>query len=162
MDTENNNEYDWGLIEKNIRRIYGNKAYRRITEDEWWKCKYLERRKKLRKQLELKRDFVVKSLLFTSFYDNPNTMVKKNRRNGQRGRWNIDRFSRRIYIKDLGSLDTVAHLLTKMSWHPHHSYIFAVALYPGVTSQQLADYLGMTNSNHRMVFRRFACSDTSD
>ena len=40
MDTEGNNEYDWGIIEKNIRRIYGNKAYRRITEDEWWRYKY--------------------------------------------------------------------------------------------------------------------------
>ncbi|EOD3545177.1 hypothetical protein ACRDE1_002753 [Cronobacter sakazakii] len=154
MDTEGNNEYDWGIIEKNIRRIYGNKAYRRITEDEWWRYKYCERRKMLKKQLARKKNFVAKSLAFSSFHDDPNTVVKKNRRNGQRSRWNIDRFSRRIYIEDLGSLDTVAHLLTKMSWHPHHSYIFAVALYPGVTSKQLAEHLGMTSSNHRMVFRR--------
>ena len=81
-------------------------------------------------------------------------MVKKIRQNGQRSRWFMDKFSRIFSLEDLRPIDCVEHLIIKMCWHPHRAHIWAVATYPGVTSQQLTDYVGVPSSNHRMVFWR--------
>ncbi|MFM1680962.1 hypothetical protein [Aeromonas salmonicida] len=154
MSAEENEENEWHAIEESLRLMYGDNAYQRMTEDEWWRYDYCGRRKKLERQIERQRITIVKPLVFLSIFADPKTVAKINRQNGQRSRWLMDKLSRRIALEDMGPIDNVTHVVTKMSWHPHHAHIWAVATYPGVTSQQLTDYVGVASSNHRMVFRR--------
>ncbi len=157
MSAEENDNNKWHTIEKKLLLMYGEKAYRRMTEDDQWKHRYCERRRKLEKQivrLARQKMTIVKPLIFPSIFDDQKTVTKKNRQNGQRSRWFTDNLSRQFALKNLQPVDCVGDLITKMSWHPHHNHILAVATYPGVTSQQLTECLGLTSSNHRMVFRR--------
>ncbi|WP_429169041.1 hypothetical protein [Aeromonas rivipollensis] len=154
MSAKNNENNEWSVIEEKLRLMYGDESFQRITEDEWWKYYYCERRKKLDKQIARQRNTIVKPLMFPSIFTDQKAVAKINRQNGQRSRWLMNKLSRRFALEDMGPIDNVMHVVTKMSWHPHHAHIWAVATYPGVTSQQLTDYVGVANSNHRMVFRR--------
>jgi len=154
MSAKNNENNEWGVIEEKLRLMYGEKAYQRITEDEWWRYDYCQRRNKLEKQIERQRKTIIKPLIFPSVLVDKKIVTNINRKNGQRSRWFMEKFSRIFSLEDLRPIDCVAHLIIKMSWHPHRAHIWAVATYPGVTSQQLTDYVGVASSNHRMVFRR--------
>lgn len=50
MGDEQNEADELYAIEEKLRLIYGEKAYKRITENEWWMYDYCQRRKKLEKQ----------------------------------------------------------------------------------------------------------------
>ena len=154
MSAEQNEKDEWRAIEEELRLMYGDEAFLRMTEDEWWRYEYCERRKKLAKQIERQRKTIVKPLVFPPIFADQKTVMKKNRQNGQRSRWFMNKFSRRFALEDLRPIDCVEHLIIKMCWHPHRAHIWAVATYPGVTSQQLTNCLGLISSNHRMVFRR--------
>ncbi|MGL6515982.1 hypothetical protein [Aeromonas caviae] len=154
MSVKNNENSECGVIDEKLRLMHGDESLQRMTEDEWWKYYYFERRKKLDKQIAHQRNTIVKPLMFPSIFTDQKTVAKINRQNGQRSRWFMEKFSRIFALEDLRPIDCVAHLIIKMSWHPHHAHIWAVATYPGVTSQQLTDYVGVASSNHRMVFRR--------
>lgn len=154
MSAENNDKNDWCVIDEKLRHMYGDKAYQYMTENEWWRHDYCERRNKLERQIERQRKTIIKPLVFPSMFADQKTVTKKNRQNGQRSRWLMKKFSRQSSLKRLGPVDCVADLVTKLSRHPHHAHIWAVANYPGITSQQLTDELDIVSSNHRMVFRR--------
>lgn len=154
MGDEQNEADELYAIEEKLRLMYGEKAYQRITGDEWWRYDYCQRRKKLEKQIERHRKTIIKPLLFPSIFADQKTVAKKNRQNGQRSRWFLEKSSRIFALEDLRPIDCVEHLIIKMCWHPHRAHIWAVATYPGVTSQQLTNCLGLISSNHRMVFRR--------
>ncbi|WP_290436706.1 hypothetical protein [Aeromonas caviae] len=154
MGDEQNEADELYAIEEKLRLMYGEKAYQRITEDEWWKYDYYQRRKKLERQIERQRKTIIKPLIFPSALVDQKIVTKINRKNGQRSRRLMDKLSRRFALEDLRPIDCVEHLIIKMCWHPHRAHIWAVATYPGVTSQQLTDYVGVPSSNHRMVFRR--------
>lgn len=154
MSAKNNENNEWSVIDEKLRLMHGDESFQRMTEEEWWKYYYFERRKKLDKQIARQRNTIVKPLMFPSIFTDQKTVAKINRQNGQRSRWFMEKFSRIFSLEDLQPIDCVAHLIIKMSWHPHHAHIWAVATYPGVTSQQLTDYVGVASSNHRMVFRR--------
>lgn len=153
MDTEKSKENEWQAIEKKLLLMYGDKAYQRMTENEWWRYDYCERRKKLEKQIERQKKIIVNPLIFPTIFDDQKAVAKKNRQSGQRSRWFMNKFSRIYALENLRPIDCVEQLISKMSWHSHHRHILAVATYPGVTSQQLTDCMGLTSSNHRMVFR---------
>ena len=87
MGDEQNEADELYAIEEKLRLIYGEKAYKRITENEWWMYDYCQRRKKLEKQIERHRKTIIKPLLFPSIFADQKTVVKKNRQNGQRSRW---------------------------------------------------------------------------
>lgn len=154
MGDKQNEADERRIIEAKLRRMYGDKAYQYMTEDEWWWHDYYERRKKLEKQIKRQRIKVIKPLMFPSIFADRKTVEKKNRQNGQRSRWLMRKFSRQSSLKCLGPIECVVDLVAKLSRHPHHAHIWAVANYPGVTSQQLTDDLDIVSSNHRMVFRR--------
>ncbi|MFQ2173610.1 hypothetical protein ACK345_10585 [Aeromonas rivipollensis] len=154
MGDEQNEADELYAIEEKLRLMYGEKAYQRITEDEWWKYDYCQRRKKLEKQIERQRKTTIKPLIFPSALVDKKIVTKINRKNGQRSRRLMDKLSRRFALEDMGPIDNVMHVVTKMSWHYHHAHIWAVATYPGVTSQELTDHLALISTNHRMVFRR--------
>lgn len=50
MGDEQNEADELYAIEEKLRLMYGEKAYQRITGDEWWRYDYCQRRKKLEKQ----------------------------------------------------------------------------------------------------------------
>ncbi|MFQ2739963.1 hypothetical protein ACK3Y8_15150 [Aeromonas caviae] len=154
MGDKDNEENELYKIEEKLRLLYGEKACQRITGNEWWRYDYCQRRKKLEKQIERQRKTIIKPLVFPSFLVDKKIMANINRKNGQRSRWLMNKLSRRFALENMGPIDNVMHIVTKMSWHLHHAHIWAVATYPGVTSQQLTDNLGVASSNHRMVFRR--------
>ncbi|MNG97268.1 hypothetical protein D3C79_563760 [compost metagenome] len=155
MGDEQNEEDEWHAIDEKLRLMYGNNAFQRMTEDEWWRHDYCDRRKKLEEQIKRQKIKVIKPLMFPSIFADRKTVEKQNRKNGQRSRWLMKKFSQQASLKRLGPIECVTDLMAKLSWHPHLDHIWAVATYPGVTSQQLTDCLGVTSSNHRMVFWRF-------
>lgn len=154
MNDAQNEADEWHAIEEELRLIYGYEAFQHITEDEWWKYNFCKRRKKLEEQIKRQKIKVIKPLMFPSFLADRKTVVKQNRKNGQRSRWLMRKFSRQSSLKRLVPIECAADLVAKLSRHPHHAHIWAVANYPGVTSQQLTDDLDIVSSNHRMVFRR--------
>lgn len=154
MGDEQNEADEWRAIEEKLHLMYGDEAFQRMTEDESWRHGYCERRKKLEKQIECQKITIIKPLEFPSFFGDQQTVTKNNRQYGQRSRWFIDDYSRILALENLRPIDCVADLITKLSWHSHYTHILAVATYPGVTSQQLTDCLGIVSANHRMVFRR--------
>jgi len=154
MDIEQSEENEWEVIEETLRFIYGDKAYQRITSNSWWREAYYERREKLEKQIERQKITRIKPLLYAPIGASQEKLERINRKNGQRSRWFMAKFDRIFALERMGRIDCVERLLAKMSWHPHWAHIWAVANYPGVTSQQLTDNLSVSSSNHRMVFRR--------
>ncbi|WP_324034774.1 hypothetical protein [Aeromonas caviae] len=64
MGDEQNEADELYAIEEKLRLMYGEKAYQRITEDEWWKYDYYQRRKKLERQIERQRKTIIKPLIF--------------------------------------------------------------------------------------------------
>ncbi|MFQ2220378.1 hypothetical protein ACK32O_16280 [Aeromonas enteropelogenes] len=152
MRVEQNDK--WHTIEAELRLNYGNEGLRCIIEDPRWRHYYCERRKKLNKQIARHRKFFIKTLVYPSPLDDPKKRKTKNRKNGQRSRRMMSKFSRQFALERLAPIDNVADLVSKLSWHLHQTHIWAVATYPGVTSTELTDCLGILSSNHRMVFRR--------
>lgn len=117
MGDEQNGADDLYAIEERLRLLYGEKAYQRITGDEWWRYDYCQRRKKLEKQIERHRKTIIKPLLLPSTFADKKTVAKKNRQNGQRSRWLMRKLSRRFALENMGPIDNVMHVVTKMSWH---------------------------------------------
>lgn len=154
MDLEQNNEQDWLIIEDELRLIYGEAGYQQIIADNRWRHAYCERRKKLEKQLIWQRVNVAKRMLTVPIFADKKTAEKINRKNAQRARRLVDKLCRMVGLEELNPIDSAAQLVRKMAWHPHHAHIWAVATYPGITIDQLTDCLGITSTNHRMVFRR--------
>jgi hypothetical protein len=152
MSDEKNEK--WHTIEEELRLIYGDEGCEFIIEGPWWQHDYCERRKKLKKQIARHSVTVIKTLASPSLCDDPKTVTTKNRKNGQRSRRMMSKFSRQFALERLAPIDSAADLVSKLFWHPHQAHIWAVATYPGVTSLELTDYLGILSSNHRMVFRR--------
>ncbi|WP_429154975.1 hypothetical protein [Aeromonas media] len=152
MSDEQNKK--WHVIEEELLLMYGDEGFRFITEEPWWRHDYCERRNKLKKQIVRHQRTVIKTLAFPSIFDGPKTVKTKNRQNGQRSRRMVSKFSRQFALERLAPIDNAADLVSKLSWHLHQTHIWAVATYPGVTTTELTDCLGILSSNHRMVFRR--------
>lgn len=115
MGDEQNEADELNAIEEKLRLMYGEKAYQRITEDEWWKYDYYQRRKKLEKQIERQRKTIIKPLIFPSALVDQKIVTKINRKNGQRSRRLMDKLSRRFALEDMRPIDNVTHVVTKMS-----------------------------------------------
>ncbi|MFQ2541405.1 hypothetical protein ACK30C_18215 [Aeromonas caviae] len=113
MGDKQNEANEWGAIEEKLRLMYGDEAFQRMVEDEWWRYDYCERRKKLEKQIERQRKTIIKPLVFPSIFAVQKTVARKNRQNGQRSRWLMKKFSRQSSLKRLGAIECVADLVTK-------------------------------------------------
>ena len=40
MSAEQNEKDEWRAIEEELRLMYGDEAFLRMTEDEWWRYEY--------------------------------------------------------------------------------------------------------------------------
>ncbi|MGB5855280.1 MAG: hypothetical protein WBH20_08495 [Oceanisphaera sp.] len=75
---------------------------------------------------------------------------------GQRWRRWRERLERQQAVKRLGSMDTLAHLISAMAWHPYYPYIVVIATHPNVTSREFEQVYGLIHSNYRVVASRLS------